>query len=107
MSRHDFNRNELIMTTTELVKKLAERLEISQAEAKRLLQRLQETVVKDLESGKTVILRGFGSYGARKQEARVSFNPALRKRMKLPPKVVMFFRPSQHLKNNMAAGRSS
>ncbi len=93
------------MTTTELVKKLAERLQISQVEARTLLRRLQETVVKDLESGKTVVLRGFGSCGTRKQEARLSFNPALRKRMKLPPKVVMFFRPSQRLKDNMAAGR--
>ncbi|MEK7726932.1 MAG: HU family DNA-binding protein [candidate division KSB1 bacterium] len=95
------------MTTTELVKKLAERLQISQVEARNLLRRLQDTVVKDLESGKTVVLRGFGSCGTRKQEARLSFNPALRKRMKLPPKVVMFFRPAQHLKNNMAAGRST
>ncbi|NUO78949.1 HU family DNA-binding protein [candidate division KSB1 bacterium] len=95
------------MTTTELVKKLAERLQISQAEARRLLLRMQETVVKDLESGKTVVMRGFGSYGTRKQEARLSFNPALRKRMRLPPKVVMFFRPSQRLKDNLAAGRSS
>lgn len=95
------------MTTTELVKKLAERLQISQTEARTLLRRLQETVVKDLESGKTVVMRGFGSCGTRKQEARLSFNPALRKRMKLPPKIVMFFRPAQQLKDNMAAGRSA
>ena len=95
------------MTTTELVKRLAERLQISQIEARNLLRRLQETVVKDLENGKTVVLRGFGSYGTRKQEARLSFNPSVRKRMKLPPKIVMFFRPSQRLKDNLAAGRSS
>lgn len=95
------------MTTTEIIKKLAERLQISQAEARRLLRLMQETVVKDIESGKTLVLRGFGSCGTRKQEARVSYNPAVRKRMKLPPKIVMFFRPSQRLKDDLAAGRSS
>lgn len=94
------------MTTTEFVKNLAERLEITQVEARRLLRVWHETLVKDLEGGKTVVMRGFGSCGTRKQEARLSFNPALRKRMKLPPKVVMFFRPSQRLKDNLAAGSS-
>lgn len=95
------------MTTTEIIKKLAERLQISQTEARRLLRQLQETVVKDIDSGKTLVLRGFGSCGTRKQESRISYNPALRKRMKLPPKIVMFFRPSQRLKDNLASGRSS
>lgn len=94
------------MTTTEIIKKLAERLQINQAEAKRLLRLLQDTVVKDIDSGNTLVLRGFGSCGTRKHEARFSFNPAVRKRMKLPPKIVMFFRPSQRLKDNLAAGSS-
>lgn len=90
------------MTTTDLTKKLAERLEISQRESRDLLRLMCDTIARSLTHKETVILRGFGSFGTRTRAPKKFYNPAAKSHMLLPPKEVVFFRPSQRLKDSLA-----
>ncbi len=93
------------MNTTEFVKTLANRLEITQRETRELVRLLHETIAKNLEKHQSICLRGFGTFGTRKTEARKSYNPAAKKYMILPPKVVLFFKPSDALKKRLSRRR--
>lgn len=90
------------MTTTELTKTLAQRMHVSQREARELLRLLCDTIIRSLTHKETVIVRGFGSFGIRRRAARKSYNPAARRHMLLPPKDLVFFRPAERLKQLMA-----
>ncbi len=93
------------MNTTEFVKELAKRLEITQRETRELVRLLHETIAKNLEKQQALCVRGFGSFGARKAESRKAFNPAAKRYMILPPKVVLFFKPSDALKKRLSRRR--
>lgn len=90
------------MTTTELAKILSQRLELSQRETRDLLRLMCDTIARSLSHKETVILRGFGSFGTRTRAPKKSYNPAAKSHMLLPPKEVVFFRPSQRLKEILA-----
>ena len=93
------------MNTTEFVKELAQRLEITQRETRELVRLLQETIAKNLEKHQSICLRGFGTFGTRKAESRKSYNPAAKKYMMLPPKIALFFKPSDALKKRLSRRR--
>ena len=93
------------MNTTEFVKALANRLEITQRETRELVRLLQETIAKNLEKHQAICLRGFGTFGTRKAESRRSYNPAAKRFMILPPKIVLFFKPSDALKKRLSRRR--
>ena len=90
------------MTTTELVKALAKRMELSQRDAAELLRLTFRTISASLKEKETVIIRRFGSFGTRFNKPRIAFHPSARKKMKLPPKETVFFRASKRLKESVA-----
>lgn len=53
------------MTTTELIRKMAERLSITQIEAKRLMELQLQAITQHLKAGRSVVLRNFGTFGVR------------------------------------------
>ena len=86
------------MNTTDLVIQLAEKLSISQKQARRLLYQEMNAITQHLSEGKQVIIRGFGTFGLRdsrtsKQQAAVTKN--------------IFFRASQKFKDFVKPWRPS
>lgn len=55
----------------------------------------------------TVSITGFGSFEPKKKSERVALHPASGKRLLIPPKVVMAFRPSASLKQKIRKGGSA
>ena len=49
----------------------------------------------------TLSIQGFGTFEARKKMERVSVNPATGKRMLIPPKIVLGFKPGTVIKNRL------
>ena len=90
------------MTTTELIKTLAAQLEISQSEARRLTKLFFATVTDSLANDETLIIRDFGTFSTRLRKARTSFHPSKKRKMVVPPKVAIHFRPSKRLKEQLA-----
>lgn len=54
-----------------------------------------------------VSVPGFGSFEPRKRLERISFQPSTGKRLLIPPKIVLGFRPSAVLKQKVKEGSAS
>jgi DNA-binding protein HU-beta len=86
------------MTTSEMIKTLATRLQITQREARRHLHNALSTISTRLQKGESVILRGFGTFGTRESKPRRTYLPSQKKFITTPSKMYAFFRPGKHLK---------
>lgn len=49
----------------------------------------------------TIMIQGLGTFEARKKMERVAVNPTTGKRMLIPPKVVLVFKPNNAIKNRL------
>ncbi len=63
------------MTKAELVEFIAENADLTKADAARALEAMIEGVVKGLKTKKKVTLVGFGTFNAKRREARTGRNP--------------------------------
>lgn len=92
------------MNTAEVIRLLSQRLNKPQKEVKSLLERIIEAFRKVLDSGKRASIPKFGTFYSIERKSRLSFNPGIKKKMELPPKVIPAFRPSAILKNKVNSG---
>lgn len=91
------------MTTSELVKQLAQRLRISQRQARELLDLHTQAIIRQMLQGKNVIQRNFGTFGIKEIPARRAYVPAKKTVCDIPAHRRMFFRASNKLKEFVAA----
>ena len=63
------------MTKAELVDFIAEKADLTKADAGRALDAVMEGVIKGLKETGKVTLVGFGTFSAKKREARTGRNP--------------------------------
>jgi len=89
------------MNNKELIDALAQRTELSRENVKTLLLTTVDEIKKNLLDGQTIGIQGFGTFETKLKEERVSFNPLLKKRMFMPPKITANFRPSSILKDKI------
>ncbi len=86
------------MNTTDLVIQLADKLSISQKQARRMLYQEMDAIAAQLGEGKHVIIRGFGTFGLR--DSRTSQQQPVTTRN-------IFFRASQKFKDFVKPWRPS
>ncbi len=89
------------MNTSEIVKELGERLQLTQKEARSRLDETFHIFKRIFGKGDGFSLPGFGTFKIQKRKKRKSFNPQKRRFMVLPPKLVLNFRPSASMKEKM------
>ncbi|MBN2051798.1 MAG: HU family DNA-binding protein [Spirochaetales bacterium] len=89
------------MTKQELIKELAARSEITQKDAREVLEAILEEIVLILEEGDHYNQPGFGTFRSEIKNERISYNPSLKKRMRLPVSRKATFRPSEKLKRRI------
>ncbi|HUE97084.1 MAG TPA: HU family DNA-binding protein [Longimicrobiaceae bacterium] len=91
------------MNKSELTQKLAERTNLSKAEASRAVDALFSVndgiIAKALRSGEKVQITGFGSFETRKREARTGRNPRTGKEIKIKASKSAAFRAGKGLKD--------
>ena len=87
------------MNKTELVKKIAEKAEISQAQAKSVLEATLESVKEALQGGDSVQLIGFGTFSSSKRAARKGRNPQTGKEIKIAASVQPKFKAGKAFKD--------
>lgn len=85
----------------ELVKKLQQRLDFRREDVEAMLDSFCDTVVERCGQMDTIMLQGLGTFEARKKMERVSVNPATGKRMLIPPKLVLVFKPNSAIKSQL------
>lgn len=89
------------MNNSDLVSALAESLDMSQAETRRLLDTVVTIFKDNLAKDVSFTVPELGTFDTRTRKQRKAFNPHYRKYMMLPPKRVVDFRPSKGLKEDL------
>ena len=89
------------MDNKALTEILAKRLNRKPEDKEKLLEAFIATVKNRCGELDSVAIPGFGTFEAKKRLERVSINPATGKRMLIPPKVTLSFKPSALLKNKL------
>ena len=80
------------MNKTELVKKIAEKAEISQTQAKSVLEATLESVKEALQGGDSVQLIGFGTFSVSERAARTGKNPRTGEKIQIAAKKIAKFK---------------
>ena len=87
------------MGKTELVEFIAAKAGLSKADALRAVDAFQEGVVEGLKKEGKVSLVGFGTFSAKKREARDGINPLTKEPLHIPAKTVASFKAGSKLKD--------
>ena len=89
------------METKSLIEALASRIDRNTEELEKITTALEELLVETLKEGDTVALPGFGQFEPKLREERVTTHPATGKKILVPPRITMVFRPSAMLKQKV------
>lgn len=82
------------MNHSELVRQLARMVDLTATESEKKLSELISILTSELSDGKTVTIMNFGSLEVKKRNERISIHPATGKKILVPPKLVVKFKPS-------------
>jgi DNA-binding protein HU-beta len=89
------------VNTKEFIKTLAERLDVSQKEAARLLDHTTQLIRTTVAEDKKLTIMHLGSFQVKKSGSRSAFIPALNKKALVPPKSSIQFHPADSLKDKL------
>ena len=67
----------------------------------RLVDSVLHSMIDHLQNGDSVVISGFGSFEIKKKMERISVNPVSHQRMLIPPKLVVGFKPSSSVKEEV------
>jgi DNA-binding protein HU-beta len=87
------------MTKAELVEFVAEKADLTKADAARALDATLEGIKTGLKKQGKVTLVGFGTFAAKKRAARNGINPLTKKPIKIAAKTVATFKAGSKLKD--------
>ena len=87
------------MIKADLVNKIAKEMNVSKQEAENGVNLFFSTIKEAILRGEEIELRGFGSFRFRQREARSGRNTRTGELVDVPPKKVLYFKPSKILKN--------
>lgn len=85
------------MNKTELVKSISEKMSVTQVEARRFVNTLQETMTEELEQDRTFMLQGFGTFYPWQQSDREGRNPRTGQSCRIRARMSVKFKPGKIL----------
>lgn len=95
------------MNRTELVAAIAEKTDLTQKVTEKILAAILATVKETVACGDKVQLIGFGTFEARKRNARTGKNPATGEAINIPETIVPAFKAGKSFKDIVnAAGQA-
>lgn len=86
------------MTKADIVARIAENTGMTKADTAEVLDALLESISTALGRGEKIEMRGFGIFKVEKRKARIARNPKTGTEIRIPPRVVPVFKPSDRLK---------
>ncbi|MDD4607217.1 MAG: HU family DNA-binding protein [Patescibacteria group bacterium] len=87
------------MNKGELIEVLAQKNDLSKAQADKVLNSLIDIISGTLKSGGEVAITGFGNFSAKKRAARQGVNPRTGEKIKIAAMNVPKFKPGKGLKD--------
>jgi DNA-binding protein HU-beta len=85
----------------EFIKAVAERANVTQADASRVVNATLKLITQSLQDGDKVVLTGFGTFEMRQRSARKGINPQSRKPITIPPSATPGFTASSTFKGQV------
>jgi len=94
------------VTKSELIDRIAENLKLPAGKAEAIVNCVFDSMVKALENGEGIEIRGFGSFTVREYKSYEGRNPRTGAPVHVPPKRLPFFKVGKDLRErvNSAAG---
>lgn len=92
------------MTKTEVLKSLAEELDLTQTETEELYDSFVDELTLLLANGKGFTLPGLGSFKAEIRDEHKSYNPHYKQMMRIPKKQVVHYTQSSTLRDQINEG---
>jgi DNA-binding protein HU-beta len=87
-----------VMQKTDFVKSVADRANVSQKEAKQVIDAALDIITESLKGGEKVTLTGFGTFEVRQRQEREGVNPQTRQKIKIAATKTPGFSASSTLK---------
>lgn len=94
------------MNRTELVKEVADKVDLAVSRTEHILVTILETITKALSKGSHVALTGFGTFKVKKRAARKGRNPKTGEAIKTPARKVPRFTAGTQLKGEVSGMKS-
>ncbi len=88
-----------VMTKADLVDDVAGRVDLTKKEAESIVNSVFDSIVRSLQSGEKIELRGFGSFRIRSRKPRIGRNPKTGDKVEVPSKQIPYFKPGKELKD--------
>ena len=83
------------MKKTEFIDSVVDKTGETQKQAVSFYDAFWQSVEEQLQKGQDVVLTGIGSFKVKKRAARKGINPATHKKISIPAKKVVVFKPSK------------
>lgn len=92
------------MNNKDFIAAVASSSGLSVAEAQRLADGLVNVMTSELENGNAIQVAGLGTFEVKKRMEKEMVSPSTGKRMLVPPKLVVAFKPVATLKDSIRKG---
>ena len=89
------------MNNKDFILTLASSIGRTQVDTQRLVTSVLNAMTDNLIEGNNIAVKGFGTFEIKKKRERVMVNPSTRKRILVPPKLVLGFRPDESFKSTI------
>lgn len=87
------------MNKSQLITELSKTSKLTKKDCTSCLNALTKVVLTTLGKGENISLTGFGKFEVKNKRARNSYNPYLKKMVKLPARLTPTFKPGKNLKD--------
>lgn len=84
-----------------MLEELSEKLGIGQEEVQQMTDALCDNIKQSALEMDSVAFPGFGSFEPKKRQERIAVHPSTGRRLLIPPKISLTFRPSASLKSKV------
>jgi len=92
------------MNNKEFISELSQNSGYTQSDTQKLVAALIDEMGKILDEGNQITIPQFGTFEVKKRLERVVINPSSGKRMLVPPKLVLNFKPNAYIKGKLKSG---
>ncbi len=89
------------MTKEDLIKNVWNELDVTNKEARQIVENVFDTMKNVLAKGEEIEIRGFGKFSLRNKNQRMGRNPRTGEEAEISARRVVTFRPSKIFKNSL------
>ena len=89
------------MTKKDMAKAIADEMDLTQMQAKEIIQRVLDGITETLAQEGRIELRNFGVFEVKQRKPRKARNPRTGENVKVPAKLVVTFKPGREMEERV------